>query len=271
MARSWLRWVPVGALAAFGCTTATGTTGPTTPTLIAVSPADFAGEVPCTDAPGAMRTYVVTIYDLGTSEEPRTPFALPSSVVRSGDVFRPTPCETTAAFAFVIPGHRYDAEVEAYDRTDLVAVGAGARQLVDEKTCGRVHKDIPAQGPATAAYSVTRFVRGCGPLETSAPPTPTGITVSLTDALAELACGAGAGEVAAFTVAEQGSLEPPKSAACGEAVEFVGLEPDTTYTFDVQAFEQGATSARWATLCHRKTLAGAIVPAACDPLVEISP
>ena len=132
-----LRAQPIFAFVTFaalvvGCTVSGGTTGPTTPTLVAVSPLDFAGDIPCADAPGAMRSYVVTLFDLGTAEEPQDAFALPSSVVRQSDGgFAPARCESATAFSFVIPGHRYDAEVEVYDRDDLRSLGAGSRQLVD--------------------------------------------------------------------------------------------------------------------------------------------
>lgn len=267
---------------ALGCSVSGGETGPTTPTLIAVSPQDFAGDVPCTDAPGAMRSYVVTLYDLGSAEEPQEPFALPSSVVRQSDgSFGPARCESATAFSFVIPGHRYDAEVEVYDRDALRALGPGSRHLVDASgsyvpprwttTCGRKKDGSPAEGPVTAAWYLTRFVRGCLPLETTAPSTPTGIEVSLDDALGALSCGETGGKVSLFTVERDGSGEPAEGAACGDSVEFVGLEAGTTYTFTVKAFESGAVTPRWGTTCYRKALKGAVVPAACDTLVELPP
>src|SRR5262245_12451513 len=98
------------ALGAIGCGNPTAASGPTTPTLVAVNPADFRGDVPCTDAPGAMRSFVATIFDLGSLEEPHDPFPLPSGVVNDGTgTYRPARCETPAGFSFVIPGHRYDA------------------------------------------------------------------------------------------------------------------------------------------------------------------
>lgn len=271
------------ALFAVGCGSSPEEPGTTNPTLVAVAPADFKGEVPCADAPGAMRRYVVTLFDLGSAEEPTAPYALPSGVVRGGDgIFRPTACEQVAAFGFVIPGHRYDAEVEAYDRTDLHAVGPGSRNLMDDATgeyvaprwtttCGRKLSGSPAEGPVTAAWYLTRYVRGCAPLSSTSGETPTGIRIEIDAALGALECGSAAGEVATFAVVQQGSTEAPKSAACGEAVELTGLEPGTSYTFDVGAFETGGSAPRWSTTCYRTAEKGAIVGAACDPLVEITP
>lgn len=270
-------------LFALGCSSTPSSTGITTPTLVAVAPADFAGDVPCEDAPGAMRSYVVTLFDLGTRDEPTDPFPLASSVVRGEDgQFHPTRCEQTAAFAFVVAGHRYDAEVDVYDRADLLAVGAGSRHLVDPTTgeyapprwttaCGRKSDGSPAEGPVTAELYLTRFVRGCEPLTSSSPATPTGISVSIDAALGSLTCGTDAGQVASFSAAMTGSADPALSADCGKSVEFTGLDPYQSYTFDVLAFENGATSPRWSTTCYRTALSGAVVAAACDPLVELTP
>ena len=114
------------------CTSlSTGTTTPTTPTLVAVAPDDFLGNVPCGDAPGAMRRYVATIYDVtpgiggdgGPSE-----FALPSS--------GPVPCTRQIAFGggFVLQGHRYVADIQAYDRTDIEPLGSGSNVMVNTTT-----------------------------------------------------------------------------------------------------------------------------------------
>jgi hypothetical protein len=280
-----VRLVPLWGLPllALGCSSTPTSTGITKPTLVAVDPADFAGDVPCTDAAGAMRGYVVTLFDLGAIDEPTDPLPLASSVVRGDDGrFRATGCERTAAFAFVIAGHRYDAEVDAYDRTDLVAVGAGSRHLVDAATgeyvpprwtttCGRKTDGSPAEGPVTAELYLTRFVRGCKPLVSSGPDTPTGISVSVDASLGELACGTASGEVASFSVTQQGSSDPALSADCGKSVELTGLEPGQSYWFDVLAFEAGASTPRWSTTCYRTALKGALVSAACDPLIELAP
>lgn len=264
-----------------GCSVSGGSTGPTTPTLIAVSPLDFTGDVPCVDAPGAMRSYVVTLYDLGTAEAPQEPFALPSSVVRQADDrFTPAHCESAAAFSFVVPGHRYDAEIEAYDRDDLHALGAGSRKLIDATgsyvpprwttTCGRKQGGAASEGPVTAAWYLTRFVRGCAPLETAQPATPTGVSIRLDDALGALTCGEGPDQISAFSVKRDGSDDPAQGAGCADSVEVVGLEAGTSYSFSVEAFEAGASKPRWATQCHRKAVSGAVVPAACDLLTELS-
>ena len=280
-----LRAQPIFAFVAFaawvvGCTVSGGGAGPTTPTLVAVSPLDFSGDIPCVDAPGAMRSYVVTLFDLGTAEEPQDPFALPSSVVRQPDGgFAPARCESATAFSFVIPGHRYDAEVEVYDRDDLRALGAGSRQVVDGSgnyvaprwttTCGRKQGGSASEGPVTAAWYLTRFVRGCAPLATALPATPTGIRVDLDDALGSLTCGDAPGQISAFTATRDGSGDPSQGAACAGSVDFLDLDPGASHTFTIEAFEAGASTPRWGTTCYRKALSGAVLRAACDLLVEL--
>lgn len=259
-----------------GCGDIGSTSGPTTPTLVAVSPNDFSGDVPCTDASGAMRSYVATLFDLGTDDEPNAPIQLQSGVVRTGAGFGPMSCLQAAAFSYVIPGHRYDAEIDAYDRDDLVAVGT-SRHLTDgdgnyvpprwTTRCGRGTSGSPADGPVIAAAYLTRFVRGCAPLVTDQPETPTAITVSLEDALGDLACGDAADQVNEFTVALNGQTSA--RTPCGEEVLFSDLLPEQSYFFDIAAYEQGVDEPRWQTSCFRSTLPGTTLSAACDPLTEI--
>jgi hypothetical protein len=106
-----------------------GNTGIVYPTLIAVAPEDFIGRLRCTNAPGALRRYVVTLYDVTDEGEA---FALPSS--------GPVDCLLEVKFGFVVPGHRYVARVDAYDRIDIRPLGApevansGSPVMVDTAT-----------------------------------------------------------------------------------------------------------------------------------------
>ena len=76
--------------------------GSSAATVIAVSPPEFLGKVTCSRAPGSMQTFVATVTDQTAGS-----FVLPSSTV--------TPCTVAAQFRYVVPGHRYTAEVDAYD------------------------------------------------------------------------------------------------------------------------------------------------------------
>jgi hypothetical protein len=156
--------VLVAAGASCGCVSAPESATSTEPTLVAVSPGDFLGDVPCANAPGAMRTYVATVTDVtpGVTADGSavSEFALPSS--------GPVSCLKDVGFGggFVIPGHEYVADVEAYDRTGLEQLGgtgSGSPMLVDKKTgafvpprwttsCGR-GAPLLGSGPAEAGLS----------------------------------------------------------------------------------------------------------------------
>lgn len=170
-----LLWVVSAAGASCGCVSAAQSATSTEPTLVAVSPDDFLGQVPCADAPGAMRTYAATLWDvtpglLGDGSAVHE-FALPSS--------GPVSCLQNVAFGggFVIPGHEYVADIQAYDRTGLEQLGgasSGSPMLVDSKT---------------GAFVAPRWTTSCGrgaPLEAGATdaskPDASGAEAGATDA-----------------------------------------------------------------------------------------
>ena len=257
----------------FGCGTSPAGTGIDLPTVVAVSPEDFRGSVPCTNAPGAMRAFVATLTDLGTSEEPVS-FSLPSSVVRTpelGGRFGPVPCEQAAGFSFVVPGHRYSAEVEAYDRTDLVALGPGSRILVDPASgnyvpprwttsCGTDPGTL-GRGPVTAALFRTRYVQGCGAL-TEAYSSETALRVVTSAAQGSVECGEGPGNIERFeaTLVETGATQ---TVPCGEDVVFGSLEGGIAYNVELFGFAKGELFPTWGTTCFRTAQPGAIVDAGC--------
>jgi len=125
-------------LALLACgSSASTTTVVVRPELIAVDPDDFLGSVRCASAvaddagavdsdPDAARSYVATLFDVtptadGGVPDPGTPLA--SSL--------PTTCQAPVTFSYVVTGHRYLAEVDAYrERPDeLTPISAGSRLL----------------------------------------------------------------------------------------------------------------------------------------------
>ncbi len=262
-----------GATIALGCGSSPIDTFTTTPTLVAVSANDFRGAVPCAAAPGAMRSFGATLTDQGTTEEPED-FTLPSSVVADGSGYAPIRCEQPAAFAFVIPGHRYVGEVDAYDRSDLVALGPGSRHMVERSSGAyvaprwttRCGQGSGSQGPVMAILYRTRFLRGCDPL-VDAQPSDTSIRISPASLLGQLECGEALGQVATLeaTLLNTGAVQ---SAGCDEALVFGALDGGKTYQFEVFAFETGAVMPRWGTSCNRAAQNGALVDASCDPLSD---
>ena len=98
------------------------------PELVSVDPTDFLGTVQCSAAPGAARSYVATLLDVSPDaigKLPDPPFQLPSAP--------PTKCTQPVTFSFVVLGHRYLAQVDAYDVApeQLTPLEPGSRLQLD--------------------------------------------------------------------------------------------------------------------------------------------
>lgn len=247
-----------------GCTDGRGPRGETqVPTRIVVDPADFLGTTPCQPAPGAMRSYQVTLFDV-TEDLPGQdgPFALPTSGF--------APCEVPIAFQFVVPGHRYIARVAGFTQAPdalrqsspgapgaldadgqivpprwtttchgspealALALGSGDSQsgLGGAGGIGGASGDEVELG-ALAVINAQVPVRGCEPL-TDLGDSPTGVVISLSSALVGLSCGDGADQVSSFSVEGPG-ISGELQAACGDEVLVAPLPPNTDVEFQVIA------------------------------------
>jgi hypothetical protein len=108
---------------------ALSSSGLSSTTAVAVEPGQFLGSVPCSNKPGAMRSYTLTLlaYD---DETDTTPFRLPTSA--------PTPCAHGAAFREgIVAGKRYTAEIAGYEQSadELEPFGgafSGSSTLLDK-------------------------------------------------------------------------------------------------------------------------------------------
>jgi hypothetical protein len=135
-------------------------------TSVALVPDEFLNSgIAC--VPGGMRTYVATLVDVTPSRNESDPrrgeLALPSSA--------PTPCYAELRFERVVIGREYAADVQGYDREDIVPIGcypdatpgcAGSPVMVDR---------------ATGVYVAPRWKTSCGrhrvrPAESATPPAP---------------------------------------------------------------------------------------------------
>ena len=119
-----------------------GGSGRAPATAISLQPAQFLGNVPCLDAPGALRRYVATLIDVSDYREAGPPpgdFVIPS--------VGPVPCHQGVEFHQIEEGHQYEAEIEGYDREDIVALQVGSRIMVDA---------------ATGAVVAPRWTASCG-------------------------------------------------------------------------------------------------------------
>ena len=279
--RSALAWFAIaGVLAGCGETTVP-IVGFAHPTLVEVSPDDFLGDVACVDAPGAMRRYVATVFDLGppdgaggessgaAGDAETTGFALPSSTVVGGDGNAiPIPCTQSVGFSHVVPGNKYRAEVDGYDRDDLIALGPGLSVLLDPLTLERVAPRWTTncgKPPVTSRLFVVRRIGSCDPLTDWAEPGETLVEVRLDGALGVLECGTDPDAVERFeVVSPDGTVV---GAACGETATLAGLEPGRArLSLPLRAFAAGALEPTWGTTCLVEVVPGVTSVAACLPL-----
>jgi hypothetical protein len=280
-ARGAFAWFAIGGALA-GCGEGTvPIVGFAHPTLVEVSPDDFLGDVTCVDAPRAMRRYVATVFDVGPDDgaggessgdagnADTTGFALPSSTVVGGDDNAVAiPCTQSVGFSHVVPGNRYRAEVDGYDRDDLIALAAGQSIMLDPLTLERVAPRWTTKcgkPPVTSRRFIVRRIGGCDPLVDSAEPGETLVEVRLDGALGMLECGTEAGAVDRFEVTPPGGTAV--SATCGGTATLPGLEPGrATLSLPLRAFEAGALEPTWGTTCLVEVVRGVTSVATCLPL-----
>ncbi len=248
------------------CSSSSGESEEPSPTLVTVAPSTFGQGVLCGDFPGAWKSYVATLTDV---TDPARPFVLASS--------NPVPCSMPVSFSWVIPGNKYVAEIDGYEQGNLVSYGgvsSGSRHVVDPATgkdvkprwqtaCGR--ETEAGQEPTIAFLQSNVVVRDCAPLVDLQPGgTKTGITLDVSSTLGSLTCGT-EGQVDRFEVwTEQSPLSTP--ADCDSVLSFAPVEPGKNYRFRVDAFEAGASIAKWAAWCEVRAQEGVVLPALCDPL-----
>jgi hypothetical protein len=269
------------------------------PTLIAVAPAEFLGPIPCIDAEGGMRAYVATVFNTeylpdgspvtaddvasgdavsgptpgvgcnadaepGTSPRATVGFALPSA--------GPVACENPVTVSRVVENHRYRAEIEGYDRADLVALAPGVPILVDPSTGERVTPrwrfSCGDDCPEHAHVALTRAIDNCKLLPGSegAPSGPAAVTIA-PDALTGATCGSDPGEVERVEVSYDAfGQSATVSGACGDSIELDDVPVRGTLTISVLAYEAGNPEPRWGSTCTALPTSGLTVPATCAPL-----
>jgi hypothetical protein len=285
------------------------TTGVTHPTMIEVLPADFLGDLPCGEQPGAVRRYVATLFDvteqlggaggegnIGLPESEATAggqggasvgapvvvapgkcggFQLPSS--------RPVSCLAGVGFGYVVNGRHYCAEIDAYDSDQVQPRGSGSRQMVaaDAGDSAPPASDAPKVEPAwqalcrqaTAATATIVPVRDCDVLSPQPDAgAPGELRVETAALLGELSCGGEPGEVERVVV----ELELDDymgnrrlEVACGDATVYAALPPGRLLSLYVSAFEAGSTQAFAGAECHALAKPGTSVNATCSSLSQV--
>lgn len=228
-------------------------------TAIAVDPQVFLGDVPCSAQPGALQSYVATITDV---TEPTAPFTLPSS--------GPLPCSVTALFRYIVLGHVYTAQVDAYDvaAETLAPFGgssSGSRVMLDASGVAATPRwTTECSEPALAQEFSEAVVGACAPLEDSGAEGPTVIRVDPTRTLGALDCET----VPSFDIhPDDASLPGVVGLGCGAGGVDFGEEivAGTTYSFGVTA---SLGAAPLAARCFATAVAGRTVTATCDALTS---
>lgn len=264
--------------ASVGCNPTTDTTATTTTsvvetvtaTSVTLGPEAFLGQVPCSNAAGALRSYVATLTDITQGEDGKADLAfdLPSSA--------PIPCSNRAIFRYIVADHAYGATLEGYDldASELAPLSPGSRTMLRK---------------ADQTPVVPRWKAACDPVITSLDENVafsdaqcsklqdqgsslTGIKVIPTASLGLLACG-GKDGLASFNISPTAPALPPLlGVACeGGVAEYTqGIEPGATYTFNLDAYTAegkkfGSSS------CAARTREGLTVIAACAPLTRLPP
>jgi hypothetical protein len=291
------------ALGVTGCndasTSTTGSTSYTSTLYIYVRPADFLGDVLCSDAPGAMGSYVVTLIDrTDPAMKPVSSLPTPCSQgVRFPDVIGPTVDDDGND----VKGHEYSAEIDGYE--------ALAGEICPEGGCkdpnGKVNYDALYSGTRKMQYAagtaaagtkaVPRWLTACGgTAETNTKPAAFGITLltacePLVDqggsadvtavevdpmtALGSLKCAAdGVDGVAKLDILPVGGLGNALGLICGlpSVKVYSGPEvvPGKTLDFYVAAYKELDGPVTWGATCTAVVKKGLTVRAACLPLSD---
>lgn len=281
------------------------TTGVTHPTMIEVAPADFLGDLPCGEQPGAVRRYVATLFDVteqlgGAGGEGNTsasetdsqggaPAAAPI-VVASGKCggfqlpsSQPVSCLTGVGFGYVVSGRHYCAEIDAYDSDLLEPRGSGSRQMVvgDAADSAPPASDAAKVEPAwhaicrqaTAASATIVPARDCEVLSPQPDADALGeLRVDTAKLLGDLSCGSEPGQVERLVVELElddytggTQLEVP----CGDAAVYAAVPPGRLLSLYVSAFEADLTQAFAGAECHALAKPGTSVNATCPALSQV--
>jgi len=271
-------------LPALGCETTTDTsvlgTSTAATTSIHLDPLFFMGDLPCSPTPGAMQSYVASIFDATTNQL----VTLPSSP--------PLSCASSVTFQQVTVGHKYRIKIDGYDlpASDLEPVGgpgSGGRTMVlkSNKDAGPVTPRWTTYCADVTAEKDTRVnASTCVDLEASAPITGIRIdsNVALVSATPALTCqktlidpmgnSTIVGDIHSLHIRPEDPSLPaitdwPCSGAGPGPVSYSQLiKAGQTYRFRLEATTEQGGPVVWGSSCVATAQEGLVVDAACDPL-----
>ncbi len=199
-------------------------------TLIAVSPEEFLGAVPCMSGPGSMTRYVATLIDVteeNSAEAAGTPARVEFELPSAG----PVSCKESIAFGHVDEGRSYSAQIDGYASQSIEPLSPGSPTMIDRETgaivspqwstrCGDPDQ-VGLNAPAIAIYRMTVTVRGCAPMVASTAPTGT-VLLPLGTTLAE--AGTTCDDLASLSVVDgESPVMHDVPLDCNTALEVAGL------------------------------------------------
>ncbi len=248
----------LGLIFVSGCTEgSTGDVFQPSPTMVVANPAEFPGNVPCVDAPGAMRSYVVTLTDVTPEDDTDRPRDPPRTT--DGAV----PCEQAVGFGDVEIHHLYAAEIFAFDRADLIPEEPSSPTLLDPETFEPVEPRWTTTCAAVRAeYQATRLLHDCAPF-TDDGASPTEVRVALDLEGTEFECGTDDDAVERFVV--RAGDEILAEAPCGETAVLEDVTPGELLVLEALALTTDETPLL-GTTCTARVLPGVSVTATCGAL-----
>ncbi len=229
-------------------------------TALVVSAADFLNGAQCVAAPGALRRWGVNLKHTAHPEPVpgAPPVDAPLVDLSSG---RLVDCVQGIAFGNVELGGTYQATICGYDDPALELEDS------DEDVCALRSGVAPGWrytcSEVVVEYQALRHVRGCQ-LETE-PPDAAETEVSVT--LGSPWCDAGENQLERFRVFRGGEPFGAGEAVCGEPLTATAM-PGELFELELLAYRAGEEDPAYGALCHARAIAGATVPATCDPLAS---
>jgi hypothetical protein len=196
-----------------------------------------------------------------------------------------------ASFRYVVAGHRYWADVDAYEQpaTALRAAGfgcdpsgaSGSSNLCTPDESGKLVPVEPrwattcgSSVQAVAKINADVKIGDCDPLDDDGTPGETAILVDPSSALGSLTCKSDDeedGDVAALSILpEDGALPDVTGIPCGAEPSPYdeGIEPGQTYRFRIEAQAAEGGDVLWGSSCFVIPKVGIVNTATCDPLTN---
>lgn len=294
-------------LAATGCTSTSADTSTVLYSSIYVDPSSLRGDLVCGTSEGAMRSLVLTLIDVtgaGADTDEKARYVLPSTpptschqkpsygavvpaheYVGEVDIYDRPSCRESPATGCIEPlaeGSRTMVDPQ------LLPAGSGDLSVAIIKprwttSCGdptlrAYDAGVPvtplddagvpsSDAPTVGVYLAAVPMMGCKAIEVKE--TTGGVIFSATSIAGGLGCGSAPAQVASLEIVRDADPDHEvKTLSCGESLTYEDLPIGKQQTFQVQAYESGATMPSWGARCHATPPPGVITEALCEELTD---